>query len=275
MKTRHNKKRNTAFVFEALVREVTKSIVAGNTNRKRKVVSIVKEHFSSGTLLNKELKCYKALLETKELDKYTAEKMIFQARAQYESLPQKQIFQEQSKLINDINKELGSSVFSNFVPNYKNYATVNQIFNTNTPLKSRVLLEREVLQQLSSKEQINESELKPIDALVVSKFIKNFNEKYKELLPEQRDLLTNYVVSLGDDYADFQLYLVKELDRIKAKVNESLLLPEVKNDKEMIDSTNSVLEKIDSFDVVNIKESDLKKIMKLQSLVKEYESNDS
>ena len=149
MKTRHNKKRNTAFVFEALVREVTKSIVAGNTSRKRKVVSIVKEHFSSGTLLNKELKCYKALLETKELDKYTAEKMIFQARAQYESLPQKQIFQEQSKLINDINKELGSSVFSNFVPNYKNYATVNQIFNTNTPLKSRVLLEREVLQQRS------------------------------------------------------------------------------------------------------------------------------
>ena len=55
MKTRHNKKRNTAFVFEALVREVTKSIVAGNTSRKRKVVSIVKEHFSSGTLLNKEL----------------------------------------------------------------------------------------------------------------------------------------------------------------------------------------------------------------------------
>ena len=275
MKTRHNKKRNTAFVFEALVREVTKSIVAGNTSRKRKVVSIVKEHFSSGTILNKELKCYKALLETKELDKYTAEKMIFQARAQYESLSQKQIFQEQSKLINDINKELGSSVFSNFVPNYKNYATVNQIFNTNTPLKSRVLLEREVLQQLSSKEQINESELKPIDTLVVGKFIKNFNEKYKELLPEQRDLLTNYVVSLGDDYADFQLYLVEELDRIKAKVNESLLLPEVKNDKEMIDSTNSVLEKIDSFDVVNIKESDLKKIMKLQSLVKEYESNDS
>jgi len=275
MKTRHNKKRNTAFVFEALVREVTKSIVAGNTSRKRKVVSIVKEHFSSGTLLNKELKCYKALLETKELDKYTAEKMIFQARAQYESLPQKQIFQEQSKLINDINKELGSSVFSNFVPNYKNYATVNQIFNTNTPLKSRVLLEREVLQQLSSKEQINESELKPIDTLVVSKLSKNFNEKYKELLPEQRDLLTNYVVSLGDDYADFQLYLVEDLDRIKAKVNESLLLPEVKNDKEMIASTNSVLEKIDSFDVVNIKESDLKKIMKLQSLVKEYESNDS
>ena len=118
MRTKHNKKRNTAFVFEALVREVTKAIIAKDNNRKNKVVSIIKEHFSGGTLLNKELKCYKALLESRDLDQYTAEKIIFQARVEHERLPQKDVFVEQSRLIRNINKELGAAVFSNFVPNY-------------------------------------------------------------------------------------------------------------------------------------------------------------
>ena len=119
MRTKHNKKRNTAFVFEALVREVTKAIIAKDNNRKNKVVSIIKEHFSGGTLLNKELKCYKALLESRDLDQYTAEKIIFQARVEHERLPQKDVFVEQSRLIRNINKELGAAVFSNLSPTIK------------------------------------------------------------------------------------------------------------------------------------------------------------
>ena len=41
MKTKHNKKRNTAFVFEALVREATKAIVAKDATRKNKTLSIL------------------------------------------------------------------------------------------------------------------------------------------------------------------------------------------------------------------------------------------
>ena len=36
MKMKHNKKRNTAFIFEVLIRELTKSIVEKDTTRKRK-----------------------------------------------------------------------------------------------------------------------------------------------------------------------------------------------------------------------------------------------
>ena len=275
MRTKHNKKRNTAFVFEALVREVTKAIIAKDNNRKNKVVSIIKEHFSGGTLLNKELKCYKALLESRDLDQYTAEKIIFQARVEHERLPQKDVFVEQSRLIRNINKELGAAVFSNFVPNYKNFATVGQIFNIKTPLKNRVLLEKEMLEIISSKKSLNESALKPVDNLVVTTFIKKFNDKYVNLLPEQRDLLNKYVISLGENYADFQLYLVEELSRIKNSVKESISLPEVKADKEMINSTNTVLNRIDSLDVSNITEAELKKVLKLQSLVREYQSDAS
>jgi hypothetical protein len=275
MRTKHNKKRNTAFVFEALIREATKAIVSKNSSRKNKVVSILREHFSKGSVLGKELKCYKALLETNELDKYTAEKMIFHAREEHRNIPQGEIFLEQSKLIKIINKDLGPAVFSNFVPNYKSYATVNQIFNGATSVKKRVILEKEILDSLSSDKQLVESKLKPVDNLVVNTFVNNYNDKYKDLLPEQRDLLNRYIISLGDNYTDFQLYLVEELTRIRNKVQESLSLPEVKDDQEMLSTTKVVLERVDSFDVANISGQELKKVLKLQNLVREYESDAS
>ena len=53
MKNRHNKKRNTAFVFEALAREATVAIIKGDNERKEKVVSIVRKHFTTDSLLKK------------------------------------------------------------------------------------------------------------------------------------------------------------------------------------------------------------------------------
>ena len=40
-KQKHNKKRNTAFLYEALVREMTKAVVSKDKGRKDKVVDIL------------------------------------------------------------------------------------------------------------------------------------------------------------------------------------------------------------------------------------------
>ena len=63
MKLKHNKKRNTAFLFEVLVRELTKSVIQKKSDYGVKISRIVKEHFGKGTLLNKELEIYKSLQE--------------------------------------------------------------------------------------------------------------------------------------------------------------------------------------------------------------------
>ena len=46
IKLKHNKKRNTAFLFESLTKELTKAIVAKDEKRKALVLSIIKEHFN-------------------------------------------------------------------------------------------------------------------------------------------------------------------------------------------------------------------------------------
>ena len=48
---KHNKKRNTAFVFESLVKEITAAIIKNDVDRKNKAVSIVKKHFQPGSAL--------------------------------------------------------------------------------------------------------------------------------------------------------------------------------------------------------------------------------
>ena len=54
MRLKHNKKRNTAFVYEALVRELTKAVIKKDNNKKKKVVAIIKEFYSNDTELFKE-----------------------------------------------------------------------------------------------------------------------------------------------------------------------------------------------------------------------------
>ena len=57
MKIKHNNKRNTAFVFESLVKEITIAILKENSERKDKAISIVKRHFKPGSLLQRHLDC--------------------------------------------------------------------------------------------------------------------------------------------------------------------------------------------------------------------------
>jgi hypothetical protein len=63
MKFSHNKKRNTAFIFEILIKELTKSSINENQLRKAAIVDLLKEFFSKDKLLKKDLEIYKSFDE--------------------------------------------------------------------------------------------------------------------------------------------------------------------------------------------------------------------
>lgn len=273
---KHNKKRNTAFLFEALIRELTKSIVNKDNQKKTTVVEILKKHFQKGTVLSEELQLYKDVLETSGLDEKTAERLLGRAQHHHGRLNKKKIFEEQSRVIKKINTTFGSSLYGSFVPNYKSIATLAQIFGEKTPVKTKVLLEAKILENLTAnKETKSQNNLQPIDNLVISTFTKTFNNKYENLLPEQKKLLTKYIISTGLNEVDFKVFLAEELTRITKKIEDSFSIKEVREDENMISSTKLVLEKVGDINISNISENDLLKIMKLQGLAKEYESDDN
>ena len=106
MKTRYNKKRNTAFVYEALIREGTSAILQQDDDRRSKVVSVIKKHFKSGTILRKDLECYQSLYENQAENKDDCKSILKEARLQKSFLNPEILFKEQTSLMHDINKEI-------------------------------------------------------------------------------------------------------------------------------------------------------------------------
>ena len=45
-------------------------------------------------------------------------------------------------------KMFKADIFSNFVPDYKSLASVSQMFNQNTSVKAKVLLENEIIEKI-------------------------------------------------------------------------------------------------------------------------------
>jgi hypothetical protein len=268
MKNKHNKKRNTAFVFEALSREATVAIIKGDHERKQKVVSIVRKHFTNDSLLKKDLECYRSLYENQSLDAETSQKILETAKATKRLIDPKGLFKQQTEVINDINKELTPATFNNFVPNYKSLATIAKMFNTNSP-KESVILESRILEGMTG--NVQEQTLDPIDSLTFTTFTKKFNEKYGDsLLREQKELLNHYISSFSQDQLETKIYLNRELGRLKQSLSEAVNVDEIANDPEMIKKTNAVKDRLETLSKeTKLNESTLLTILKTQELVKE------
>ena len=177
-------------------------------------------------------------------------------------------------MIRRINHEIGNDVFSAFVPNYRALATISQIFSDQTPVKKKVLMERTVLENLTQKdEDREESELKPIDDLVIKSFTKKYNSQYSDLLPEQKGLLNRRILSIRDGGVDFRVYLNSELARLHSEVKNSLVMEDVKSDDQMVKNTKSVLRIIENFSMSEFSQDDLKTVLKIQKLANEYKKD--
>ena len=145
-----------------------------------------------------------------------AERMLQETKFAYSKIDSSEVFDAQSRMIAAINKELGKDVWSNFVPNFKSLASVNAIFNTKTPVRSKVLFEQAIVDAMSAETTLSESnKLESIDNLTYNSFIKKFNSKYTNLIKEQKDLLNQYITSFADDGFELRVYLNEELGRLR------------------------------------------------------------
>ena len=273
-KIKHNKKRNTIFLYETLVRELTRATVDKDQDRRQTILGIVKEHFNKTTLMGREVRIYKNILETKDTKMTIAEKILSESKVEYSVLNKKQIFTEQSQMISKINKELSKDVFTTFVPNYKNLATLHQIFNNlDLSAKERVLLEEETLQlMIEGKKEVEQKELKHIDNLVFKSFVERFNNEYVGLLEEQKVLLSRFIASgIGGDL-EFQIYLNTEIGRLKEEVTTAKKTKEFTEDSDMSSKADQVLGLLETFSQKTLEDADLKNILKIQELAREIKT---
>jgi len=265
MKLNHNKKRNTVFIYELLIKELSKASMHNIVEKKSQILSIIKESFSKNMLLRKELEIYKSFQDTSGITKTVLEKMITESKKRYTKLDRKEVFDAQTKVINKINKVLGAEAWNTFIAEFKKMATVNQILNQNLSPKNQVLLEEKLLGDLT----LNKEEKRPfpnVNNLAVKTFIDKFNNEYSTNLNEnQRKLLNKYISSYEDRGIELRAYLYEEVDRIKEHLRASLST----QDEVTSQRIKKVVERIDTYSQRKVDKEFITEVMKIQSLVEE------
>jgi len=270
MTTSHNKKRNTAFLFEILLKEQTKAILEKKDEKAKFIEKLIKKFFSVKSVLYKELELYNGLLEFRNKNSQEIDKVIHLAKVERSLLNNSQIYEEQSKLISIINKNLGADVFYNFIPNYKELATINILFSNQTPFNAKLKMEESLKKYLQSSSSKEEYIQEKVDTLIFKKCVENFNGKYETLLKEQKDLLSKYLLAKFGDNIDFPLYLNQECIRLSESINKNK--EKVKKDKTLYDNIELALSTLKASSIRYNDDLFIYSILKHQQLAKELEN---
>ena len=155
-------------------------------------------------------------------------------------------------------------VYTNFVPCYKDLATLHQIFNNpKIEAKQRVLLEETIISNMIISEGTGDTGIDHIDNIVYESFTKRFNKSYDILSDRQKNLLQVYIGSVGNNDLEMKVYLDDEISNIKEDLQNSdelEVFPERKQE---------LLNLVDSFSQKEIGQQELTKILKIQQLLEE------
>jgi len=269
MKLKHNKRRNTAFLFEMLVKELARASLQEDESKKKDIVLMLKTFFGKGSVLAEELDLYRTIYETKNVEKTAAEKIITEVKRVYSGLSQGEIYKKQTRLINRVNKSLTPNVFTNFVPNYRTIASISQIFNKKISIKDKVLLESQLIKHMISKKQLQKKNELQIKNSVLRAFAKQYNAAYDNMYTEQKELLSKFISSFMDNGLELKIFLNEEIGRLKEETKLLLNDKDVLSDSEMKTKIENVLKILNGFKGQHINESVLEQIIKIQELTRE------
>ena len=270
MKLRHNKKRNTAFVYEMLISELSKASMHNLQEKKQNVLNILKSFFSKNAPLREELEIYKSFDDLNGLEEKIIERIIFEARNCAFNLDHKNIYENQTKIINLINKKLGPKSWESFIREYKKMATINQAVFSKASPKKQVFVEKKLVELLTDPEKIEKKPFPTINKLTLKTFLEKFNEQYSgELNENQKSLLNKYVTSYEDDGLELKVFLYEEIDRLKESLKK-----EIKNSKEPSPKFEMILEKINGYSEKKLDRKLITEVIKIQSLVSEINNAD-
>ena len=270
---KHNKVKNTGILFELLVRKVA-SEVMNNTNSK--ALPIVKKFFKEGTALSNELKLYRTLIDEKFLNEDKAEKFVSAVIVARQKIDEETLRKEKYALIREIKNRFDlEEFFKARVNNYTELASIYKVFehaghaNPADMLRSKDTIIEHVIAKTTDKKVVTEAitnEDKEIRVLASKLMIDKFNQKYKVLSTNQKDLLREYVNSITDS-PSLKSFVNKHIPAIQKEL--TTLSKRVDNKITLIKLTEvaSMLDKISSAKI--IKESHILSLLRYYELISE------
>jgi hypothetical protein len=243
VKIKHSKYKNTGLIFELLIKQVA----ADTLSRKESpAIKVIKKFYTGNTTLVKEFKLYDFILKNKGVGSKKAETIVSTIVEISRKLDLDSLKRQKYELIKELKQHYDlEEFFSMKVDTYKPLAALYCLLEAqNTPdlLDPNVLVNNKttILEHLT---QTKHSEGQVKDALIeeYSKFDKDlrlltykillekFNNQYKDLLPEQKNILKEFIVSANSSIRlrnivnEEMIKLGRDISTLKAKITDSVV----------------------------------------------------
>ena len=233
MKIKHSKFKNTGLIFELLVKQIAADTISKNESA---AVGILKKYFGGNTVLAKELKLYDYILKNNNLSEAKAETVISSITEISRKLNQKTLKEVKYSLISDLKNNYNiEEFFAIQVRDYKPLAALYCLLeaqNNSTLVNPDFLVNNKltILEHLTSS-KVNKDSVKDTLIEEYSKYDKDlrlltykillekFNSNYKTLLPEQKNILKEFITSVNST-TRLRNLVNEEVEKIRKEVEE-------------------------------------------------------
>jgi hypothetical protein len=279
LKLKNSKYKNTGILFELLIRQISSDILS---NKDSHAVSLVKKYFSK-TELAKEHKLYQTLININSLSETKAESLIETISRLSERLNKSILRNEKYNLIKEIkdNYDL-ENFFKAKIQNYKVNAAVFNLLeahNSSDFIHPKVIIDNKVTllefltQKPIDKNQVKDKILeeyskqdKGTRILIYKLMIDKFNNKYSNLLPEQKALLKEFINNVSNTVT-LKEYVNSQIQNIKLELEVLVKNITDKKTQIKIQEVNSILNLIPKSSSVN--DDDVLNLMNYYELLHE------
>jgi len=283
MKIKHSKFRNTGLIFELLVKQVAADTL---NNKDSAAINIIKTHFAGSSTLAKEYKLYEFIVKNKNTSQSKAEAIVSTITEVSRRLDQKVLKSQKYNLISDIKENYSTDEF--FGMQIRDYKPLAALFclleaqNNNNLIDPQLLIDNKttILEHLTSQVQ-NEEEVKDTLIEEYSKYDKDlklltfkillekFNSKYRTLLPEQKNILKEFITSVNSQ-SRLRNLVNDEIKKITFSINEHSIKVKDEVIKIKLDEISKSIKPLSNKD--RIKDSHLVNLMQYYDLTNELKT---
>jgi len=279
---RHNKKRNTALLYEFLIRHVSKCLIESRKDEANKAVALLKKYYKAGPL-REELDLFNHALHSKVRTAEYASKLIAQVLKEARRINARRLDESKTKLIKEINRTFdAASFFAHKIPNYVMYASLQSLLNNATghkklnesvtclqleeKLVTFMLAERTSQQSLAESLKLDPQYNNAVYRIVINKF----NEKYAGALNEaQKKLLSKYAVALiSENKKVLTNAIAEELQAAKSSLSV-ISDTEIAKDKDLVKKISECRQRLEQVRPDDASEATIVAVLQFMSLAEE------
>jgi len=227
MKVKHSKFKNTAILFELLVKQITQEVLSNST--KNLSEKIIKEFFNSRKELAKELKLYNWIVKERFSNNDDAKLFLQEVIEERKKLDESKLAKEKYNLIKTIKEsyELDKFLSSN-LQNYKLLASIYKVFESKTQgrkveIRDFIESNNTILEHITNVRPVNKPQDKlyeefkkqseDLRLLTYKLLIENFNNKYSNLDDSQKGLLREFINNVSNT-STFSKFIGEETKKV-------------------------------------------------------------